>query len=183
MKFKIQNVEFNACIIPQSTLQSTAVSSLMSVPPISHSGRCNYFRWDRAKCHQEFLKATALRHVLLCVFFSFFFFFPSRRLLLSINSAHRLSSAISLQTISLQRSGLELLQGSCWRIPHQRLHTKRERQDVCEPSTLDVVMSARDDVREAFEGSWHKLSDETLLLTGWTVAVSESTTKLNCSRN
>lgn len=67
-KFKIQNAEFNACICHQSTLQSTAVPPLMSVPPISHSGRCNYFCRDRAKCHQDFLKAIALRHVLLPFF-------------------------------------------------------------------------------------------------------------------
>lgn len=91
---------------------------LMSVPPISHSGRCNYSRRDRAKCHQHFLKAIALRHVLL----PFFPPFPSRQLPLSINSAHRFSSAISLQTISLQGRGLEAPASQTSR-GRSRLHT------------------------------------------------------------
>lgn len=182
MKFKIQNVEFNACIFPQSTLQSTAVSALMSVPPISHSGRCNYFRWDRAKCHQEFLKATSLRHVQLCVFFSFLFSSPLA------GSFYQLILLTDCpQQFHYRKLACRGAAWSCCKGAAGEYHTS-----VCIPNGNDrtlvsrallTVMSARDDVREAFEGRRHKLSDETLLLTGWTVAVSESTTKLNCSRN
>lgn len=92
----------------------------MSAPPIARSGRRNYLHRDRAKCHQDFSKSHRVTTRSLP------FFFPSHQLPLSINSAHRLSSAISLQTISLRRRGLELLQGSRLRTAQRGLHANEE---------------------------------------------------------
>lgn len=97
---------------------NNSLPPLKSVPPIPRCGRCNYLCRDRAKCHQDFSKSHRVTSRSLP------FFFPSHQLPLSINSAHRLSSAISLQTISPRSRGLERLQGSRSRPTHRGLHAK-----------------------------------------------------------
>lgn len=102
-EFQIEDVDFLCVRVTavHPAINNRLLTPLMSAPPIPRSGRRNYR--DRAKCHQEFAKSHRATSRGLP------FFFLSPHLPLSINSAHRLSSAISLQTISPRRRGLELL--------------------------------------------------------------------------
>lgn len=119
MKFQIENVDFQCMHVPAVHFAiNNSLPPLKSAPPIPRCGRCNYLCRDRAKCHQDFSKSHRVTSRSLP------FFFPSHPLPLSINSAHRLSSAISLQTISPRSRGLERLQGSRSRPTHRGLHAK-----------------------------------------------------------
>lgn len=59
-----------------------------------HRGRCNYFLRDRGKCHQDSPKSLSILSPL---------FFHFHDLLYQLSLLSRLSPAISLQSISLER--------------------------------------------------------------------------------
>lgn len=137
VKFRIENVDFQCMHVPAVHPSiNNSLPPLMSAPPIPRSGRCNYFRRDRAKCHQDFSKSHRVTSRALP------FFSPSHQLPLSINSARRLSSAISLQTISPRRRGLELLQGSRSQTAQRGLHANENSRTFLTETVSDESRTA-----------------------------------------